>query len=261
MKKSLLSIVAATTLFTSVASADFLGLEIGAAGWSPEMTGKFQYSGTNMDLKDNLGYGDTESASYMWLSFEHPVPVIPNVKIIQTNLEMDASKTSAIDLTFAGQTYTTSESVASGMTLNQTDYILYYEFSEGLIIPFVHLDAGFAIKDLEGTLYLNSTTIGKSEKDFSVPVPMGYVKVKLSTSAIPFIPFLPDIEYETLFLSIGDNSFEDTKIGIVYNFELAAGFDAGLVAGLREETLEVDEAGVKANVEISGYYYGAYFNW
>ena len=260
MKKSLLSIAVASALLTSAANADFLGVEIGAAGWSPDMTGKFQYGSgtpTNMDLEQDLGFGDTESASYAWLSFEHPVPIIPNAKIIQTNLELDASKTLTASISFAGQTYSASDNVATTMTLNQTDYILYYEFSEGLIIPFVHLDAGIAIKNLDGTIKLDGASINE-EKDFSVPVPMGYFKVKLSTSTIPFFP---DIEYETLRLSIGDNSFEDTKVGIVYNFELGAGFDAGLVAGLREETLEVDEAGVKADIEISGYYYGAYFNW
>ncbi len=262
MKKSILSLVAASALFTSAANADFLGVEIGAAGWSPEMTGKFQYGSgtpTNMDLEQNLGYGDTESASYAWLSFEHPVPVIPNIKIIQTNLEMDASKLNTINLSFGGQTYSASETVASGMTLNQTDFILYYEFSEGLLIPFVHLDAGLAIKNLDGKLYLNSATLGKTEKDFSVPVPMAYGKIKLATSAIPFFPL--DVEYETMFLSVGDNSFEDTKIGVVWDIEMGAGFNLGFVAGLREETLEVDESGVKANIDISGYYYGAYFNW
>lgn len=262
MKKSILSIVAATTLLTSAANADFLGVEVGGAVWSPELTGDFQYGSgtpTKMDFEDNLGYGDDESASYAWISFEHPVPIIPNAKIIQTNLEMDAAKVNTVDISFAGQTYTASESIATSMTLNQTDYILYYEFSEGLIIPFVHLDAGIAIKNLDGTISLTSATLGEHEKDFSVPVPMGYAKVKLSTSAIPFFPF--DVEYETLQLSIGDNSFEDTKMGLVYNIELAAGFDIGAVAGIRKETLEVDEAGVTANIDIDGYYFGAYFNW
>lgn len=262
MKKSILSLVAASALFTSAANADFLGVEIGAAGWSPDMTGKFQYNGTNMDLENDLGYGDDESASYAWLSFEHPVPVIPNIKIIQTNLEMDASKVTNVtfnNVNFNGTT-------ASSMTLNQTDFILYYEFSEGLLIPFVHLDGGLAIKNLDGKLGLSTTTtvLGQSvavseEKDFSVPVPMAYFKVKLETSAIPFMPL--DVEYETLFLSVGDNSFEDTKIGVVWDIELAAGFNLGFVAGLREETLEIDESSVKANIDISGYYYGAYFNW
>ena len=262
MKKSILSIVAASTLLTSVANADFLGVEIGGAGWAPEMTGKFQYGSgtpTNMDLEDNLGYGDTESSTFYWLSFEHPVPVIPNIKIIQTNLEMDASKTNTASISFSGQTYSASEAIATSMTLNQTDYILYYELSEGIIIPFVHLDVGLAIKNLDGKISLTSNSVGSYEKDFSVPVPMAYGKIKLSTSAIPFFPF--DIEYETLRLSVGDNSFEDTKYGLVYNVELAAGFDVGAVAGIRKESLEVDESSVKANIDIDGYYFGAYFNW
>lgn len=260
MKKSLLSIAVASTLLTSAANADFLGVEIGAAGWSPEMTGKFKYGSgtpTNMDLKDDLGFGNTESTNFMWLSFEHPVPIIPNAKIIQTSLELDASKVDAVS--FAGKDF--SGTITTNMTLNQTDYILYYEFSEGILIPFVHLDGGIAIKNLDGSIKLAGTVSGvadSSEKDFSVPVPMGYAKIKLSTSVIPF---LPDVEYETLRLSIGDNSFEDTKMGIVYNFELGVGFDAGLVAGIRKETLKIDESSVKANIDIEGYYYGAYFNW
>lgn len=251
MKKSILSIVAASALFTSAANADFLGVEVGGATWMPEMTGDFKYGGSTMDLEDDLGYGDDESSTYYWLSFEHPVPVIPNVKIIQTNLEMDSNVVSS-SVTFNSTSYSTN--APAEMTLNQTDYILYYELSEGLIIPFVHLDAGIAIKNLEGELTISSDT-----KDFSVPVPMGYGKIKLSTSALPFFPF--DLEYETLRLSIGDNSFEDTKFGLVYNVELAAGFDVGAVAGVRKESLEIDESGVTANIDIEGYYFGAYFNW
>lgn len=259
MKKSILSLAVATTLFSGVANADFLGVEVGAGMWMPKTTGDFKYSGTTMDLEDNLGYGDDESSTYTYIQFEHPVPVIPNVKLIQTNLEMDATKVNTVDVTFAGQTYSASNTISTSLTLNQTDYILYYEFSEGLIIPFVHLDGGIAIKNLQGEIALSSTVTGAHSKSFDAPVPMLYGKIKISTSAIPFIPV--DIEYETMQLSVGDNKFSDTRYGIVYDVELAAGFNIGAVAGIRKEVLEIDASSVTANIDISGYYFGAYFNW
>ena len=84
MKKIILSTVCAS-LLTITANADFLGAEAGYALWTPALTGTIKNGSDLVDMEKDLGFGDKENNSFVWAYLDHPLPLIPNVKIQQTN--------------------------------------------------------------------------------------------------------------------------------------------------------------------------------
>ena len=67
-------------LCATTARADFVGLNIGASHWAPDLTGSLNSTGgSTMDLVGNLGLDDPSDSSLV-LTLEHPIPILPNVR-------------------------------------------------------------------------------------------------------------------------------------------------------------------------------------
>ena len=91
MRNFLLSLVASSTIITSV-NADFLGAEAGYAVWNSKATGSIQNGNSDINLKNDLGYGDTEANSFYWASFDHFIPLVPNIKVQKTNFTTKSAR-------------------------------------------------------------------------------------------------------------------------------------------------------------------------
>ena len=84
-------IILAMTLLgmAGTASADFLGLYVGGGSWSHDPEGGFSSTNlgsTTIDMKNNLGF-DKESEGYLWAAFDHPIPLLPNIRLERTALK------------------------------------------------------------------------------------------------------------------------------------------------------------------------------
>ena len=70
------------TLSATVARADFVGIFAGAGYWN---------SGYNGDIIDNASLDrdlglEGSSTGYFYVAFEHPIPVLPNVKLAHASV-------------------------------------------------------------------------------------------------------------------------------------------------------------------------------
>lgn len=243
MKKIVLS----AALIASFASADFIGLNVGAAYWGTKTTGDFQYKGSQVDLERDLNYGDTTSSNFIWASFEHPVPVLPNIKIQHTML--DDSATSTATFQFDNKNYTGS--VQSSYNLDQTDFILYYEILDN----WVSLDLGANFKYLDGNVQVRDSAniVGASNKDFQVVIPMLYTKAQFE---IPTTGF--SIETDLSYIGYSGSQFYDFKAGLSYE----TSYGLGLTAGYRAERIKIDDiSDVNADMKIDGMYAGMFFHF
>jgi outer membrane protein len=92
MKKNIV-LLSLSAILALGASADTFGLEMGAAAWASKTSGNIEYKGDSIDLEKDLGYEDLNT-NFIWASFEHPIPLIPNIKIQHTKIEDTASKIS-----------------------------------------------------------------------------------------------------------------------------------------------------------------------
>ncbi len=249
MKKILLSSMVAISLASSV-HADFLGVEAGVATWSTSLSGTIQGTNsgdTSINLEDNLGYGDNSiNNNYYWVYFDHPVPMLPNIKIQQTNYTTGTTKST--NITYGSKNYTGP--VASSLTLDQTDFIGYYRILDN----WVNLDLGINIKYISGEIkFSDSTATIDTNQAISLYIPMLYAKAKFD---LPFTGLSTEIDAS--YIGYDGSSLTDYKAGIVY--ETSSGL--GVTAGYRAENLTLDDIdNTNTNIDIDGMYLGVFYHF
>lgn len=246
-KKLILSTVCATLLSIS-AQADFLGLEAGAAVWSSGLSGSIKggsSADSTIDTENDLGYGSKATNSFFWAYLDHPVPLVPNVKIQQTNFTDTATKVK--NITFDGTTY--NGSIKSELTLDQTDIIAYWRILDN----WINVDIGFNIKTINGNIKLEATGSTTTDKDFSATIPMLYAKGRFD---LPFTGLSAEADISTI--SYSGNKFTDFKAGVVYQ----TSYGLGATLGVRTENLKIDDIDdFNADLTISGAYLGAFYHF
>ena len=245
MRKNLV-LLSFSAVFALNMSSDTLGFEAGAAVWGAKTSGTFEYKGDSIDLAKDLGYGDLNT-NFIWASFEHSLPFIPNIKIQHTKIEDSSSKTSSI--TFDNIIY--SGTISSSLQLNQTDFILYY----GLLDNWVNLDFGINGKYIDGSVSAsdNSGTTSASTKDLSYVIPMVYAKAKFD---LPLSGL--SVETDVSYITYADSDFYDVKGGILYE----TSFGLGGTVGYRAEKIKLDDVSdAYSDIEIKGAYAGLYYHF
>lgn len=142
MKKLLLSALIAFLPMTGMA-ATVLGIQAGVGSWEHDPSGSIKTdldgASAGADLKSDLRLSE-EKEGYYYFLVEHPVPIIPNFKYVNTKLT--SSGAGAVNFDFDGVTYNTP--VNTKIDLNQDDFILYYEVLDNV----VSLDIGLNAKKL-----------------------------------------------------------------------------------------------------------------
>ncbi len=124
--KQLIPLLALTAPFA--ANADFLSISAGGGLWYDTPGGTYQGADTN----DDLAWSE-ESQGYLFVTFEHFVPIIPNARLSYTSLDHTGSDTS-------GPTAINNE-----LVVEMTDLLLYYEVLDNI----VSLDLGLNIRNLK----------------------------------------------------------------------------------------------------------------
>jgi len=228
MKKLLAAaIIAATPV---MAQADLLfTVEAGANVWKPEATGSVDDSnGTSLDVEDyNL---ETDSNNVIFVAFEHPIPVLPNVKFVNTSLDFDGDESSQFNLT-------------------HTDVTLYWGVP--LPIPFVDINFGLTARQFDGELLIPSNVSSPIEEDLDFVIPMGYLNVDVDT------PFGIYGYVELNAVSYGGNGVTDTAVAIGYTLPIPL-VDVNLEAGHRSLSLSTDEdlTGIDTDIDVAGVFFG-----
>ncbi|WP_086480681.1 TIGR04219 family outer membrane beta-barrel protein [Oceanospirillum sanctuarii] len=225
------------------AQADTIGLHAGLGMWQPDLSGNFSSgSATNFDIEKDLGYSDT-TANTFYVAVEHPIPVVPNLRIENTSLSENSS--GSITGTFNGQAY--NGSVKSTVDLSHTDFTAYYEFLDGL--AWLNLDAGLTIRQLNGEITIDSNSL-----DIDTPVPLFYGKAAVD---LPFAPFPVSAGALVNYLSVGGVTVSDQRFYIAAAAPLAV-VDLGAEVGYRNFGIELDDVGdLNADITASGLYASA----
>lgn len=249
MKKIILSTTAALLMVTSV-NADFIGAEAGYAAWSSKLSGSIKGGSAgdaDINLEDDLGFGSNESNSFFWAYIDHPLPLIPNLKIQKTSFSDSSSKNSTTGVTFDGKTY--NGTVNTGLTLDQIDLITYYRIMDN----WVNLDLGINFKIIDGNIKLSATGTADTDKDFNAVIPMLYAKARFD---MPFTGL--SIEADTSYIGLQGSSFTDMKAGIVYE----TSYGLGVTAGYRIQNVTIDDIDdTNTDMDIKGIYAGLFYHF
>lgn len=250
MKKHTLALTIATLVspiaFSSLAHADTVfGIYAGAGSWQTEYSGDI---GDPALTADELGI-DEKNNTFFYIAIEHPVPLLPNVKLQQTELTSDQTATITEDFTIGDEDFTTGTEVATDFDLSHTDATLYYEILDN----WLNADVGITVRQYSGYLKAESETESE-EVDLDATLPMLYAKFQFD---LPFSGFSAGLEGN--YISYSENTLSDFSAKIGYMFDSA--LDVGLELGYRQSTMTLDEDDVKADLELSGPYVAALFHF
>jgi len=224
---------------SSTAFADFIGLKVGGGIWDYEISGSIRNGSViDVDLKDDLKLQDDQD-TYAFVYIEHPVPLIPNVKISRTGLATEGSGTLTADFSYGGVNYSASQSIVTEMVLDHQDVTLYYEILDN----YVSLDIGLTGKMFDGEVSITrGGTKTTSELTGTLPMLYAAVSVELPLSGLTF-------GVEGNFIGIGDSEITDYIAKVSYETSYAIGFEAGI----RSITVKLDDLDATySNMEFSG---------
>lgn len=247
MKK--LALAASVAALLSVpAQADMLfGVYAGAQVWNATASGEAGYKADQVDF----GLDDKAQTSY-FVAVEHPIPLIPNVKLAATSLATEGSSTVSEDIDlWGGKTVTANEAINTDFDFSYKDLTLYYELFDNGLFSF---DFGATVRNFDVDVSVDSALLDSpSQIDFSVPLPMAYVHTNIGIPATGF-----NIYGTGNLLSIGDHSLYDYEVGVSYELLDNIALDVNLTAGYRVVALELDDLDDKlsSDLEFSGVFAG-----
>ena len=248
MKKLLILL----TLFVANAvQADIIGVRVSGGAFDYEVSGTIRddaSAANTIDVKTILGFEDKqETHGYVYI--EHPVPVIPNVRLGITNITLAGTGNTGAGFTYNGQVFAGGQPITSSFDFSHQEVALYYEILDNI----VSVDVGLNVKLFDGDISLASGAVSATSK-FDGTVPMLYAGVAIS---LPLTGL--SIEGDLSTISAGDAAFTDYLVRVKYTTD----FMLGVEVGLRSITLDYEDTGANeyADVTVEGPYAAVSLNF
>ncbi len=237
----------------SVAQADVIGVWAGANYWNYDISGTVRYQSNNssddIDVNDDLGYNDG-STPVIYAALEHPLPMLPNVRLVYTDIDESANGQLTRSFTFGNTTFTGSENVTSSIELKQTDVTLYYSVLDNI----ANLDVGLTARYIDSRSRITGQSSGRTEEaNISAWIPMAYagVGIDLPLSGLA-------VGADASAIAYSGSSFYDFTVRATYDTPWRVGVDLGY----RKIHLELDDIDNSyADLDFSGPYLGAYLHF
>ncbi|MEX1663851.1 TIGR04219 family outer membrane beta-barrel protein [Zhongshania arctica] len=240
MQKRLIALAILAASASVATQADIVGATAGAYIWKQSWDGNVKAGSDSIDMNDDLGYDDETGKSF-FVALEHPVPLLPNIRLQRTDLDISETNQLSRTFTFDGTVYTSTDTVDSTTDLSHTDATLYYEILDN----WVNLDVGITVRAFDGEVRL-STTGREGSVDIDVPVPMAYVNARFD---LPLTGLYASALANVI--SYGDNSISDITLGLGYEFGIV-----GLELGYRNFDVDLEDDDEEAKVTVDGYFLG-----
>ncbi len=250
MKKYCLAAALSMACLAPTAQADtLLGLYLGVDGWQSDNSGSFAQDGN----LQSFNFEDETFTSY-YAALEHPVPLVPNIKLKYTELELNGSTMLDESFSFGGSDYVVGTQVGTVSDLSHVDYILYYEIFDN---DLVSIDLGVNAKQFDGDIVVTGTSQdggpSTTERvDFSGFVPLVYGRAEVGLQFTGLSVF-----FEGSLLAIDDSKVQDYQAGIAYALLDNLAIDLDVKAGYRSMTLELDDIDdIYTDLDASGPFAG-----
>lgn len=218
MKKTLIALTFALLASHSQA-ATVLGLELGAAAWQ-----------TTLDSPDdNTLKTDKDTSGVAWLAFEHPLPVLPNIRLSHNAMRHDVR-----------------QSLAGSGELDSsfTDATLYYEVLDN----WLSLDLG-----ITGRRYQGESVSGNEDIDSSLGLLYAGARFALPLTGLA-------IGVEINYDDIGLNGGESVRDGQLF-LQYKTGFGFGVMAGYRDNRSDIRVGKTIRELALDGGFAGLFWRF
>lgn len=230
---------------SSAFAAPLIDLKIGAGLWQATPSGELGV--TQTDIEDlNL---EEESSTFFFVAFEHPIPVLPNIRLKQTELEFEGTSTLNEVFTLDDVTFSVDAETVTDVDLSHTDVTLYW----GLPELIVDVDFGLTVRSFSGEASVVAESVGGTQTetvDLDVAIPMLFADIRVD---LPLTGFYVGAEGNAL--SVGDSSIVDYNARIGYSTDIVPFLaDLDFEIGYRSFEIELDEDDIQADITIDGPY-------
>lgn len=243
------AIIASLVLLGSAHSASANDYMFGGGYWDWDISGQIRTGSpplsTDADIKDDLNLND-DSTGYLFAVVEHPLPVLPNIRVATTNIESSGSGQASF--TWNGTNF--SNDVESTLELDQTDVTLYYQLLDNV----VGLDLGLTARSADGLIRVVDTTNNNTEEaEFDGVIPMLYAGVQVE---LPLTGLTLGAAANAL--SVDDSSITDFNAYVRYQ----TSYMFGVEGGIRTYTLELEDLDdTTGEIEFDGAYVNLYLGF
>ena len=204
-------------VLSTLAHADALGLRGHAGLWLGEIEGSLAQNSLSFD---EVSFERENYHQYAYVFVEHPVPLIPNVRVHYSSIE-------------ASRQYDVAaiENIASSrIDLSHLDLTLYYELLDNI----VSVDAGLSARKYFGEISLNG--FGNSQTaDYDHVLPMLYA---LAEVHFPLTGW--SIGVEGSYTEYNDYTVADYSARVRYLLDAVV--KVGVDAGYRNMHMQVDKS-------------------
>jgi outer membrane protein len=207
-----------------------------------------------IDVKNDVRLGDETK---LWAKFklEHPIPLIPNIKLAYMPMKFDGSRVLTRDINWGGRTYQANADLNLSVKLDRVDTTLYYNFPFIKTVTAGKLDVEFGLNvrtimfdaKLSGRERVTGQSISES-KAITLPIPMGHLAAEIRP--ISLMSLVGELNY----IGYKNNAYYDYVAGLRLNSPMRTPLKPFVEVGYRHEKLKIDEQGVKADLNIKGLY-------
>lgn len=235
------------------AYADFIGFRVGATSWQQDFEGSVQSGPDVIDVDNVLGIQDETNNSF-YIALEHPVPLLPNIALTRTDIDVEESNTIDDGFVFDGVPFLAGSDVTTVADLSHTDLTLYYE----LLDNWVAFDIGVTVRKFDEGISLSYQPIVdgpilSASEDLDDALPLLYVAAKFE---LPLTGLYVGGDINAIKYS-GD-SFIDYKLNIGYETD----FGLGAELGFRSLDIDYNESSLeKADLTIDGGYASIFYHF
>lgn len=215
------------TISYSSAWADTLGVRGGVGFWGVDFSGN---AISNVSLHNDLNI-KTEDNGFAYVALEHPIPLLPNVKVAYTRVSDSATNTLTKDFVFNGIPFLANQTVNTKFDLTHVDFTFYYEM----------LDVGYDLDlGITGRYFIGELTVSGVKEDLKVLVPLIYVNAKFG---LPVSGFYADVEINA------SSYIKDFQLRIGWETEITPG-EFGIAIGYRKFHMSADKDDIDVDMDI-----------
>ncbi|MDX1818840.1 MAG: TIGR04219 family outer membrane beta-barrel protein [Marinobacter sp.] len=236
MRKTMMAMGGALAMAAPLAQADVVGLGASVSYWDSSLSGKAVNKGDAVNVDNDLNL-DSDSTTNATLYLEHPVPVLPNLRLNYTLIKQ--SGRGQLGANFDNIVVSSGAKVDSDLDLEQLDLTFYYEVLDN----WVNLDLGLTARDLSGDLtvqQVGSTAVSKTSVD--AVIPMGYVAARFD---LPLTGV--SVGGEGNFIGYSGDSIRDFNVFGQYAVSMLQ-----LRAGYRQMAIDYEDSDNRLDLKIDG---------
>jgi len=236
----------ALALMSGVAQADTIGgIYLGADYQFADVSGGFGNNGGQQDFSF-----DDDNVGSVYAKLEHPLPLIPNLRLHYSKLSGIGATNLSRTLVFGGQQFDVASLVDQELALKTAEATFYYEILDN---DLASLDLGVTAKFIKGDMAVMNKEDGiRGEQHLEALVPMfyGYGSFGLLGTGVELFAEINYANYD-------GSSLSDARFGLAYELVDIPAFDCQLQLGVKRTQLTLDDVDhIDADVSFKGAFAG-----